>query len=314
LQFSVIFNQILILFIPVIVGYICAKIKVVDDKFAKNLSAFLFNITMTCNIIAAFQFSFETSMLQRSGKLILIAAVTVMGSWFFGKFMANLLKARGYTKKIIRFSLTFANFGYMGYPVAQAFLGDEGLFYAAVFSIPVYILVQSIGMMTLATNDTTADGETKKKKLQWAEYILNAPMVGVFIGIFLFAAGIRLPFAIDGTVKSFAAVTTPMSMALAGLVLADTPVKEAFLDLRSYITAAFRLIIIPLTVFAVLRLLRLDEMTVKLPVIITMMPSAVNIIIIAANYDGDVRAAARYVLLSTLLSLITIPVMGYFLF
>ena len=303
---NVIFNQVFILFIPVIIGYFAAKIKIVDKGFAKNLSAFLFNITLPCTIISAMQFNFEPQMLIKCGSIVIIGAVATFLCWVFGFFLAKLLKAEGYEKRIVQYTITFSNFSFMGYPIAEAFLGPEGLFYATIFSIPVYILLQSIGMATIIPK------KENDKKFRLA-YILNPPLVGIYIGFLLFVCQIKLPFVIDKTIISLGNVTTPLAMTLAGLILAGAPLKTAFTNFNAYVVSIFRLIIIPLVIYGVLNVLNFDDITTKLPVIIAMMPIATNVIIVSTNYDGDVVFPAQYVILSTLLSLITIPVMGYLL-
>ena len=98
---ELIFNQVLILFIPVIIGYGVIKLKIVDDSFAKNLSAFLFNITLPCTIISSMQFDFEPAMLIKSGLIIIIGAVLVFLSWLFGFYLAKILKAKGDRKSVV---------------------------------------------------------------------------------------------------------------------------------------------------------------------------------------------------------------------
>ena len=303
---NLIFDQVFILFIPIVIGYFAVKVKIVDDSFAKNLSAFLFNITLPCTIISAMQFDFEPKMLIVSGVIIIIGAVVTFFFWIFGFYLSKTLKASGYEKKIIQYAVAFGNFSFMGYPVAKVFLGDEGLFYATIFSIPVYVLLQSIGMATLLPKK---EGD-KNFKL---DYVLNPPLIGIYIGFLLFAFQIKLPFFINETINSLGKVTIPLAMALVGLALSKAPLLGSFTNFRAYIITAFRLIIMPLLVYFILRLFNFDEITTKLPVIISMMPIASNIIIVTTNYDGDTVTAAQYVLLSTLFSLITIPLMGYIL-
>ena len=300
-----IINQVLILFIPVIIGYIFAKRKLTEKSFAKSLSVFLFNVSLPCSLVSAMQVDFEPKMLTSGGIILIISILITLLSYLFGNLLAKILRAKGYEKRIIRFSTAFSNFGFMGYPVAGAFLGDIGVFYATIFSIPLHILVQSLGIATLIRKD----GNGKKFKL---DYILNPPLAGIYIGLILMLFRIKLPFAIDQTLFLLGNTTTPLAMFLAGLVLTDLPLKSAFVNFRVYIVTAFRLIIIPLLFYFILKLFNLDDMTLKIPVIITMMPIATNLVIVSTTYDGDVTVSAQYVLISTLLSLITIPILGSF--
>ena len=252
------------------------------------------------------QFSFATSRLLQSGVLIVIGIAVTAASFGLGILAANVLRIRGGAKSVAQFAVTFSNFSFMGYPVAQAFFGEEGLFLAAVYSVPLYVFVQSLGL-------SLAEGPGDKRGFR-LNYILNAPLVGVVVGFALFLLQWSLPKPIDETIRLLGNVTTPMAMVLVGLVLTGKPLKTAFTDWKSYVIAALRLVVLPLLVFAALRLCGLDGQMAMLPAVITMMPVAANIVLMSAAYGRDVTDAARIVLLTTLFSVATIPAVGWLLY
>lgn len=298
-----IFQQVLILFLLIVVGYAASKFHLVGGSFPKHLSAFLFHITLPCSIVSAMRFSFAPSMLLQSGALIAIGAAVTAVSYGAGLLAARVLRIRGSFRNVAVFAITFSNFSFMGYPVAQAFFGDEGLFLAAVYSVPVYVFMQSLGMALIES-----EGEKRGFRLS---YIFNPPMVGVLVGFFLFLVQWRLPYPIEQTIDLLGSVTTPMAMVLVGLVLTGEPLRYAFSNWKYYCIAAVRLVVLPLLVFAILRLLGFSGTTAMLPAVITMMPVAANIVVVSAAYGKDVTSSARIVLLTTLLSVATIPAMGY---
>lgn len=306
MDISVVVNQVLMLFLPIVIGYFIIKIKLVDEGFKKNISAFLFNVTLPCTIISALQFDFEPSMIIKSGMLILISLVILFIMWLSGLSTTKLLRMNDQSRNVAIYSLMFSNFSFMGYPVAQAFLGDKGMFYATMFSIPMYAIVQSFGVALIV-----GGGSSKKFRLS---YILNAPMVAVVIGFVMFLTGWRLPKAVDGTIRSIGAMTTPLSMILVGLALSVKPLKNAFTDYRYYIVALLRLVVMPLIIFYLLRLINIDIDICRISAIITMMPVAANIIMTSAAFGKDTSDPAKSVLLTTLLSVITIPLVGFLLF
>lgn len=306
MDISIVINQVLMLFFPVVIGYLIIKIGVVKESFTKNLSAFLFNVTLPCAIVSALQFDFDKQMLIKSALLIGISAVVIVFSWIFAIFSVKALRVDPDNKNAIIYSLMFSNFSFMGYPVAQAFMGDLGLFYATMFSLPLYTFVQSWGVALI-------DSEGGNRRFK-ATYILNPPMIAVVIGFIMFLTGWRFPTAIDGTVNSLGSMTTPLAMVLVGLALSAEPLKNAFTSVKLYIFAALRLIVLPLIVFYLLNMARIDIDICRLSAIITMMPVAANIIITSAAFGKDPAVPARIVLLTTVLSVITIPLMGIILF
>ena len=299
----VVFQQVLVLFLLIVVGFFAAKCKLVGADFPKHLSAFLFNIALPCTIVSAMQFDFAPAMLLQSGLLIVIGAAVTAASFGLGILAAKLLRIRGNAKNIAQFAVTFSNFSFMGYPVAQAFFGDEGLFLAAVYSIPLYIFVQSLGL-------ALAEGPGGNRGFR-LNYILNAPLISVVVGFALFLLQWKLPKPSEETVRLLGNVTTPMAMVLVGLVLNGSPIRAAFTDWKAYVIATIRLIGLPLLVFAALRLCGVTGNLAMLPAVITMMPVAANIVMMSAAYGKDVTDAARIVLLTTLFSVVTIPAVGW---
>ncbi len=302
---SVVVNQVLMLFFPVVIGYIIIKLGVVKEEFTKNLSSFIFNVTLPCAIISALQFDFDRQILIKSALLIFISVIVTVFSWAFGLGTAKVLKAKDFSKNVIVYSLMFSNFSFMGYPIAQAFMGDEGLMYATMFSLPLYVMVQSWGV-ALINNE----GERKFKKT----YILNAPLIAAVIGFIMFLTGFRFPTAVDGTISMLGSMTTPLAMVVVGLSLSAEPLKNTFTSMRFYVVALLRLVVLPLIVFYVLKALNINIDICRVSAIITMIPVAANIIVTSATYGKDTTDPARAVLLTTVLSVITIPLMGFILF
>ena len=305
MDITVVINQVLMLFFPIIIGYIILKKGVVDKVFVKNLSAFIYNITLPGSIITALQTDFNKDILVKSAILVVISAFTMVFLFFCGKGVAKLLKTEGNMKNTVIYSLMFSNFSFMGYPVAQAFMGEKGLVLATMFSLPIYVFVQSWGVALM-----DSDGEHKFKK----SYVLNPPLIAATVGLVLFLTGFRFPTAISGTIKSLGSMTTPLAMVLSGLIIASEPLKKAFVNWKIYVIAALRLAILPLAIFYITKTLGLHIDICRVSAIITMMPVAANVVITAAAYGKDSSEPARAVMLTTLLSVITIPLVGLLLF
>lgn len=305
MDITVVTNQVLMLFIPVVVGYIIARLKVVDGTFSKNLSSFIFNVTLPCAIVSAMQVDFNKEILIKSGLLILISVAIVFLGWIFGIALAKILGTKDFSRRVVMYSMMFSNFSFMGYPVVSAFMGAEGLLYATMFTLPLYITVQSWGVALID------GGGNRKFKPQ---YILNAPLVAAVLGFILFLTGFRLTGAIDGTVRMLGSTTTPLAMTVVGLALTTEPLKKSFSGIRYYGVALVRLVVFPLFVFYLLKGTGLDISLCQVATIITMMPVAANIIVTSATFGKDPTDPARSVLLSTLLSVVTIPLVGLIIF
>lgn len=300
MNYFVVLNQVLVLFIPIIIGIIVKKLKMVDDNFGKSLSGFIFNVSLPCSIIYAMKFKFEKELLFKSGKLILLGFLIVIISLLIGLLFTKIIGFKSNVKNITQFSFSFPNFSYMGYPIINMLFGKEALFYATIFTIPYYFLVNSIGILILEQKEGKRSVLNLKK-------VFNAPTFAVFIGYFFFLFSYELPYPIDKAIGMFADTTTPMAMILAGLVLADVHILKILSNYRVYVIGLFRLIIIPLFVFFVLKLFKVTGLMQYIPTIISSMPVAANIILLSQKYNENENFSAQAVLITTFLSIFTIP-------
>ncbi len=292
--------QILVLFILLLVGFTVRKLKLVEDTFTKNLSNFLFYIIIPAKIIDAMNYDFSAQTLMKSGWLMLMGLIISIFSYCFSILVVKLFKTDAISRNIYQFALTFSNFGFMGYPVIEAIFGDIGVFYAAVFNISNYILVNSLGVMLIKRR-------AAKRIEMDSKNLINPPIMAVVIGLILFIFSIELPMPIAASIKMIGSPTSALSMMLVGMLLSNAKLSEMFTDIRVYIVSFIRLIVLPIFVLVILRLFAVDTLAIGIVVVITAMPVAANTSILATKYDGNAYLAAQCVFISTLLSVITIP-------
>jgi len=295
-------NTVTAFVVLIAVGWFAAKRGFADQNFAKGLSKILFNITLPSMIITSMQFEFTPEILMKSGALILAGLTIILVGFLIGWLFSLTTNTKSYFKRIIISVMGIPNFSFMGYPIAMAVYGAEGLFYAVIFSLPFFVVANSFG--TLILNEKEKFGFRK---------LINAPTAAVLIGFTLFLFSVQLPEIIGLTLEYVGQPTIPMAMILAGILLATAPLKTMFKEWRYFAVSAIRLVLFPLVVYIVLSAIGFDGMLLGVPVIITMMPAAVKIIIFAANFDGDATTAAQITMVSTLLSVITIPLIVFFL-
>ena len=306
MDFSIVFNQILILFILLVIGFISRKLNIVDEDFSKSLSNFLFNIIFPAMIIDAMSYPFSVDMLVDSGWLILISTIVLLISIGLSFFITYILNVNKFAKNVYMFALIFSNFAFMGFPVIEALFGKEGVFYAAIYNLPIFFLVNSFGIMLIKRRKDNGFSFSLKN-------VLNVPFITTIIGFLFFLFSIELPFVISSSVEMMAQMTTPLAMVLAGLVLANAGFKRIFSNYKVYIISIIRLIILPIIVLILLKSFKFDLIIVGIPVMITAMPVAVNLSVLTEKFYGDSYSAAQCVFISTLLSLFTIPIIAAFI-
>ena len=179
MSFTSAFNQIIVLFMLLLTGFAARKLGIVEASFSKNLSKLLFYIIIPATIINAMTHPFSVKTLIDSGWMVLVGIGIMIFSYLASAIIAKLLKADPLSRNIYQFAVIFPNFGFMGYPVVEAVFGEEGVFYAVVFNIANYIMVNSLGIM-LIKRGTSHRIRTDFKNL------INPPIAAVAAGMMIF--------------------------------------------------------------------------------------------------------------------------------
>lgn len=299
---SQLINQVIILFVTMAVGFYAKKKKFLNNVADKGLSELLLNITLPFMIITSFNIKYETEMVGNAQKILLYSFLIHISLVFISKVL--FFKFPQNKQQVFRFITIFSNVGFMGYPVLESIYGGIGVFYAAIFNIPFNILVWTVGVMLFT-------GEKDFKSMRKA--MANPALIAVIIGLILFIFSIKLPVPIESSLKLVGSTTTPISMIIVGSMLAEIQFKDAFSNLSVYYAAIVRLLIVPMIIYVVLKLLKVDKLLLNICVILQAMPAAVMAAIIAEKYGGDSLLASQCVFITTIVSGITIPIIILFL-
>lgn len=307
MDYVVAFNQIFVIFILLLTGFIVRKLKIVDGTFIKNLSQLLFNIVLPAMIISAFNKQFSLEITRDAVFLIAISIAIILLSYVISVVSLVFFSIEQSSRNVFQYSIMFSNFAFMGYPVIEALFGEVGILYAAFFTFPIYIFFSTFGLNIFMRKE-------KNKISDICLYdIITPPLIGLIVGMCLFFFSIQLPKPIAQSVSLIGSTITPLAMILVGIILANASLTKLFSGVKVYLISFIRLVVIPFTVLIVLRLLDFDLLMVGIPVIITAMPIAANTAILAEQFDGDAFLGAQVVFISTVLSLFTIPFIVLFL-
>jgi len=299
---SQLINQIIVLFIIMAVGFYAKKKKFLNKTVDKGLSELLLNVTLPFMIITSFNIKYQPEMVSNAQKILIYSFLIHISLIFISKIF--FFRSPKTKQQVFRFITIFSNVGFMGYPVLESIYGGIGVFYAAIFNIAFNILVWTIGVMLFT-------GEKDFKSMRKA--VLNPAILAVIFGVILFAFSIRLPLPIENAIKLVGATTTPISMIIVGSMLAEMKFKDAFSDFSVYYASLVRLLLVPMIIYVVLKLLKVDDLLLNICVILQAMPAAVMAPLIAEKYGGDNLLASQCVFITTIVSAVTIPIVILFL-
>ena len=283
------------------VGFGCRKAGIFNDVARDKLTDFVVFVTLPCMIFESFNMAFSLESLKQGALALLIAVGMSCVALLLGKVLYNRFPYE--EKSILQYGTLVSNSGFAGLPVVSGAYGDEGLFLGSLFIIPTRILMWSAGISLF----TRADAKQAVKKV-----LLNPGIIAVEVGLVRMLFQIPLPHFVDTAVDNLGGCTSPMAMALVGAILVDVPLKTVF-DLKSFYLVAVRQFLLPGICLAALRLLHVDPLTIGVSVVITGMPIGSTTAILAQKYVADAKFASKCVFISTLTSLVTVPILTLFL-
>ncbi|MBN2260209.1 MAG: AEC family transporter [Clostridiales bacterium] len=302
------FNQVIALFMLILFGYLIKKFKMVTDNFQKEISVFVLNVALPAFIVTSVNLSFTEEMIANSGKLWVISAFMFLASLLISYILVKVLKIKGSNQDIYQFILIFPNVGYMGFPIIKAVYGDIGVFYAAIFNLNFNILLWSLGIYLLKRN---CDGCIKNENTTFGKKIkasMNPALYALILGFGLSFLKIEMPSLLKETLIMVGNTTSPLSMMFIGFILTEVHLKELLGSFNLYLISLVRLLGLPAIFFLILRNFISGEM-LGVSVLLFGMPAAVNTAVIASRYGSNYKLASKIVFLSTLMSIITIPLM-----
>jgi predicted permease len=278
------------------VGFISAKLKVIDKILIKGLSNLLINVSLPCLIITTFNFSFTKEMLHNS----IIVIIITFAIHLFAIILSRILFYK-YNKKdqqVLSFIVIFSNCAFMGFPIVSSVYGKEGLFYTSIYNIVFTLMVWTYGAYLFSE---------KKDKSGLFKILINPSIIATFIGIFTFMFSIKLPSPVQGTLSMIGNMTTPLSMLVIGASLINIRFSDIATSFKIYFVSLIRLLIVPIVLILALKFINLPYIIKGTIVLLTAMPAAAITAIFAEAGDGDVELSSKIILISTILSAFTIP-------
>lgn len=287
-------SYVLILFILIGVGFVCNRAKILSRNTVKELTNFVLYIVTPCVIINSYMREFDKAML---GGLLITFAVAFC-SFLLNIVISNILvkdkdKAR---EKTLRFGAIFSNCGYMSLPLQSVLLGDEGVFYGATYIVVFQIVVWTYGVILMS-------GSVKNVSLK--KIILNPGIIGTLIGLVIFVFSLSVPNVIAQPIKYLAALNTPIPMMIVGFHLAGA--KLSLKGASAYISIILRLVVLPMILLGGLYIFKVQGTVFLACIIAASAPSAANTTMFSEKFDADTPLSATVVSFTTLLSIITMP-------
>lgn len=290
------------LFAMMLIGAWLKKRNIIDQSGKKCLTDLCINIVIPCNIFKSCLIKFNMTIFQACALLLLAAVIMQLLCLVLNAFIFNRYQPQ--QKKVLQYCTIVPMSGFLGNPIAEGIYNEIGVLYTSIFLIPMRIIMWSVGTTYFVTN-----AEIDKKKV--LKNVLTHPcLVAIYLGIFCMLTQIHLPKVITETVRYIGNCNSALTMFTVGTILADVKLSTIF-NRDTTLFSILRLAILPALAFGLGSILQLDSTSLGISVLMTGMPAGATAAIFAARYNSDAPFATKCVVMTTLVSMLTLPVWCY---
>lgn len=289
----VLIKQVIIMFVLMSVGYICYKKKLISDQGSKDIGNILLYVAIPVVIVSNFHVERTAEKTQAFFNSILFS--------FLAMLAAMIISYLIYHKKdrVSEFSATFSNSGFVGIPLIQAVVGNHAIFYISMTIVLTGVLQWTYGVFAISGDKSAM----KPKKV-----LSNPVVIAVFIGSIIFFGNITLPSMVTNVFSIISGLNTPLAMIVSGVYLAQSDLLGMLRKKKVYEVSLIRLVLIPLITIVIFRLIPYENVDMLLAILLAAAcPVGSNVAIYAQQYDKDYTSAVENVCISTILSIITLP-------
>lgn len=298
-------EKMLVLFFAMAAGFVCGKRGWLDDAGNRTISRLVVMLTNPMLALSSVLGKQRLMSNRQVLQLTAVAFVLLFSCMAISGLVMRVLKVPEADRGLMRFLFSYCNISYIGYPVVQSLFGMDASFYVTVVVLCSQLLMWSYGVHLVSGHG----------KFHWHWGILkNHCLIASLTSYIIYLTGLQLPEIFSSMCSFIGQTTSPLIMLITGSALALMPLKNVFTNGKLYAMYAIKLVLLPAAAFFLLRGIIHDELLLGVIVTVLCIPSATNATNIAYLYGGNHELASSGVMLSTLASMVTMPVLLQLLF
>ena len=306
LDFFTVAANLISLFALIAVGYIAVKTGALKPEASSHFSSLLLKITLPCTIFISLVTREYDPAFARDGIIIVVAGVIAFPAMLYiSRFLAPVLGVPEGRRGVWAFVGAYSNSGFVGFPIALALFGTEGLALSVMLNISFNITIYTLGAMEIIRDNPHHGSEGIDMK----SIIFSNINLAVVLSLIFYFGRINLPSSIAAPISYVSGITTPISMIIIGMALAHEKASDLFTDIHAWTASAMRLVVYPLAFCVIFRFFPLSEnpLVAAVLILINAMPGASVTAVLCQMYGGDIDFAARMMFIQNIACMVTIP-------
>ena len=305
-------GQMLVLFAMMFTGYFLARRDWINDSLSSALSRLVVNILNPFFMIS----SVFGQILKQSGPLfwqnLVLVVIFYLLLFLAGFFIVFVLRPTSQMAPIYKLLTLLPNCGFMGIPIVSSLLGAQNIIYVAVYKLVFNLIIYTYGISLVRRSLSDGSAPALSMSARLRQIFGNTGVLASLVTIVLFVTGISLPENVQKFIIYRGNPCVPLSMIVIACSLAASPLSRIFQEVRLYGFAFIKMFAIPIVASFVIRLLPFDPVILTLFIIMLALPSGSMVVLITEEYKGNVQLASAGVVLTTIVSLFSIPVVSLF--
>lgn len=294
----------IVLFLVMLVGFLAYKKNYINDNASKKLSSIVVNIANPALILSSVLSMDNTITGKDLMTTVVIAIAVFAGLLIISIFIPIIFRVEKQSAGAYQVMTVFSNIGFMGFPIISSVYGSSALLYATLFLIPYNILIYTYGIHTMK-----AGKKEGKEKLKIGQ-ILNIGVIACILAILLFIFHVKLPEFLGSVITMLSNLTAPLSMMVIGASMAVIDWKKLLSDYRLLLFSLFKLFVLPIIGTLIVKQVISNEVICGVTMVMLATPVGSMTAMLAQEYNGDYELASKGVMLSTLLSVVTLPIVS----
>lgn len=293
-------NQIAVLFILIALGFLLRKRNLISNEFTKSASDLVIYVTLPSMIVASMDRDFSAALIKTGFSIFLCGSLMYVLLIVSAFTFSRLRKIEDGDRQVYEFMMIFGNVAYLGYPVLKIMFGEMGVFYGSFLNIWFNILVWTLGIKLMHKD---------QRKIDFFKAFLNPGLIAIGLGMIIFVFPVDIPQALKTTLNILGEMTVPLCMLLIGAFMTEARFKDFLANKNLYLFSLTKLVVMPLVMMLIMMPFKISSTVKVIPVVMSGMPAGVNTAIFARKFGRNYHLASQGVVLSTAISLLTIPIL-----
>lgn len=301
----IIFQKLLVLFGFMLLGTFSYKRRWITDDGASQISRLIVNIFNPALIITGItssdgSYSWSSVLTNTLLAVILFASLVAVSPLF-----VRVLRIKSGMRNMYSVMLIFSNLGFMGIPLIEALYGKTAIFYVGMYTLVFNILFYTYGFYLFEKERTAG-----KVHFQWKK-LINPGVFACLVSMIIFSLQLEVPGTAVDFLDYLGGAAVPLSMMMTGVSLAKIPLREVFTEWKMYQFTFVKMLVIPVIAALIIRNFSVEPMLAGIMILMYGMPNGSMPVMLAVDYGMDSSLCSRGIVLTTLLSLITLPIVTY---